>query len=688
MSQVPPDLLERGWSIKSHTTPERKVLTKLFSFSDSNQFDDFYIGITPIQAKLRHHGELDMYQGDKKVRFSTQTHDTNSITERDFRLARQIETYYTNLMKRGNPQPALFLDFDGTVRGVVEDPARANKGGFRAPYHPDEVEVFPQVADILELWDDSGYFLVGATNQSGVGRGDLTETEAVACIDETVSQIGIGFPVCYSTAKKTADYKPAIGMGLEAIEKYGPFDLANSIMVGDNHRQGDENFAKNLGIQFVHANDFFHLTSEQQGRPNPFASETAPLHGETTEAPYQVKIYVPSTVRDTPISQEEHEARINDTSTFLAGLFGGYTSAEATGGYYSQDDGLISEPVVVVTSWANPEVYQKNKSLIEDFLKTKQKEWGQETIGFEFEDDFFMFPDFSAETEWFGNAQENIKKYVENYLKLGKKLGAGDMGDDYFAWLKEMASEFNVEKNKYFTCTSTYQAQKKQCYYNSLKYTWENPDAEYFEGWVVSSRLGIPIRHAWLVVDGNVYDPTFEIFRNEDDADMMVDYAYWGVLIPQMFITERIVATEKSGPYLFDYFFYTSPYSKETKENRHSRFMEGFMSEAKSKPYRVVVSRSTNDEKKLMAVFYDEEGDKIKTTHFGARGMSDYTKHKDKERMGRYHDRHKSNENWRDPLSAGALSKWILWNKPDLKTSFNNYKKRFNLKGEIKVKRS
>ena len=262
------------------------------------------------------------------------------------------------------------------------------------------------------------------------------------------------------------------------------------------------------------------------------------------------------------------------------------------------------------------------------------------------------------------------------------------MGDDYFAWLKEMASEFNVEKNKYFTCTSTYQAQKKQCYYNSLKYTWENPDAEYFEGWVVSSRLGIPIRHAWLVVDGNVYDPTFEIFRNEDDADMMVDYAYWGVLIPQMFIAERIVATEKSGPYLFDYFFYTSPYSKETKENRHSRFMEGFMSEAKSKPYRVVVSRSTNDEKKLMAVFYDEEGDKIKTTHFGARGMSDYTKHKDKERMGRYHDRHKSNENWRDPLSAGALSKWILWNKPDLKTSFNNYKKQFNLKGEIKVKRS
>ena len=112
------------------------------------------------------------------------------------------------------------------------------------------------------------------------------------------------------------------------------------------------------------------------------------------------------------------------------------------------------------------------------------------------------------------------------------------------------------------------------------------------------------------------------------------------------------------------------------------------------KPYSVEISRSSNDEKKLMAVFYDKEGDKMKTTHFGQRGASDYTKHGEKERMERYLERHgggtttSTKEDWKDPTTAGSLSRWILWNKPDLKASFNDYKRRFNLKGDLKVKRS
>ena len=57
--------------------------------------------------------------------------------------------------------------------------------------------------------------------------------------------------------------------------------------------------------------------------------------------------------------------------------------------------------------------------------------------------------------------------------------------------------------------------------------------------------------------------------------------------------------------------------------------------------------------------------------------MSDYTKHKDPERMKRYNNRHRRNENWNDPTTAGALSKWILWNKPSLKASIADYKSRF-----------
>ena len=57
--------------------------------------------------------------------------------------------------------------------------------------------------------------------------------------------------------------------------------------------------------------------------------------------------------------------------------------------------------------------------------------------------------------------------------------------------------------------------------------------------------------------------------------------------------------------------------------------------------------------------------------------MSDYTKHKDPERKKRYMNRHKKNENWNDYMSPGALSRWILWNKPSFRDSVKDYKKRF-----------
>jgi hypothetical protein len=67
------------------------------------------------------------------------------------------------------------------------------------------------------------------------------------------------------------------------------------------------------------------------------------------------------------------------------------------------------------------------------------------------------------------------------------------------------------------------------------------------------------------------------------------------------------------------------------------------------------------------------------STKFGRQGMSDFTKHKDEERKQRYLDRHKANENWNKPDTAGALSRWILWNKPTLRESIQDYKERFGL---------
>jgi hypothetical protein len=87
------------------------------------------------------------------------------------------------------------------------------------------------------------------------------------------------------------------------------------------------------------------------------------------------------------------------------------------------------------------------------------------------------------------------------------------------------------------------------------------------------------------------------------------------------------------------------------------------------------VSRSARKDKKFVATFPNHA-----PVHFGQRGASDYTIHKDKERRARYIKRHKVNENWTDPYSAGALSRYILWGPTtSLTTNIRLYKERFNV---------
>lgn len=56
---------------------------------------------------------------------------------------------------------------------------------------------------------------------------------------------------------------------------------------------------------------------------------------------------------------------------------------------------------------------------------------------------------------------------------------------------------------------------------------------------------------------------------------------------------------------------------------------------------------------------------------FGAKGYSDYTIHKDKERMKRYLIRHQKRENWTKGgvATAGFWSRWILWSEPNLRAA-------------------
>jgi hypothetical protein len=91
------------------------------------------------------------------------------------------------------------------------------------------------------------------------------------------------------------------------------------------------------------------------------------------------------------------------------------------------------------------------------------------------------------------------------------------------------------------------------------------------------------------------------------------------------------------------------------------------------------IRRSHRPEKKWDALFETDKG-KEKVVSFGAAGMSDYTKHKDKTRKARYLKRHSGmGESWNKPDTPGALSRWVLWNKPSFKASVADFKKRFSL---------
>ena len=94
---------------------------------------------------------------------------------------------------------------------------------------------------------------------------------------------------------------------------------------------------------------------------------------------------------------------------------------------------------------------------------------------------------------------------------------------------------------------------------------------------------------------------------------------------------------------------------------------------------KLVVSNSNKKDKKLKAVFTYDDG-KTKTTHFGAKGMDDYTLTKDKKQRAQYRRRHKKDLNTGDYTRAGYLSYYILWgDSTSRKVNIKDYKRRIKL---------
>ncbi|MBI3820968.1 MAG: HAD family hydrolase [Planctomycetes bacterium] len=144
-------------------------------------------------------------------------------------------------------RPAAFLDRDGTI---VRDVGYARS--------PDDLELLPGAAAGIEQLRERGFLIIVITNQSGIGRGMLTENDyqlQVARLDQLLG----------SSARPDAHYhcphhptealgvykiscscrKPAPGLFLKAAAEWN-IDMNASIAVGDSPR--DIEAARAAGI--------------------------------------------------------------------------------------------------------------------------------------------------------------------------------------------------------------------------------------------------------------------------------------------------------------------------------------------------------------------------------------------------------------------------------------------------------
>ena len=127
-------------------------------------------------------------------------------------------------------RPAVFLDRDGTVMEEVHycaDPAL--------------VRVFPGTGQALRRLQAHGFLLVIITNQSGIGRGLLTDAQYQAVQAEVIRQLEGDSPEPIVSGSyycpdapttPSARRKPEPGMVLEAARDLG-IDLSRSWFVGD-----------------------------------------------------------------------------------------------------------------------------------------------------------------------------------------------------------------------------------------------------------------------------------------------------------------------------------------------------------------------------------------------------------------------------------------------------------------------
>jgi D-glycero-D-manno-heptose 1,7-bisphosphate phosphatase len=143
---------------------------------------------------------------------------------------------------------AVFFDRDGTLLVEV---GYLNHASLVAPYE--------FTGEALKAAKNSGFLLIAVTNQSGIARGYISESDLAGIhrrMQDMLGKAGVPLDAVYycphhplgtvvEYRKKCDCRKPATALGLQAARRFD-IDLGRSYMIGD--KETDILFGKNLGV--------------------------------------------------------------------------------------------------------------------------------------------------------------------------------------------------------------------------------------------------------------------------------------------------------------------------------------------------------------------------------------------------------------------------------------------------------
>ncbi len=155
------------------------------------------------------------------------------------------------MVERGMHGPkAVFIDRDDTI---YDDVSYCD--------NPDRFDVFDYVPEAISRLNKAGYMVIVITNQSGINRGYFDESTLSDIHDKMLKQVSEGggriddvFYCPHRPDENCSCRKPEIGMGVEAVKKYG-INIPESFMIGDS--DADMSFGKRLGCKTIRVSKEF-----------------------------------------------------------------------------------------------------------------------------------------------------------------------------------------------------------------------------------------------------------------------------------------------------------------------------------------------------------------------------------------------------------------------------------------------